>query len=210
MNSEKGHDSGWAEALRSPVVSRARKSIQTLIRRGVKANTGGLDTQELRDILGGMTTQELQTLWFFFSADLAFSRAQLVPDWKTREQAETFKAASALLTYHPTDRDSNGKYIVDRDLFETHIVSQLNTNMLLKRELRIAESRLPLLVRAHNAIGISVVFGVYLLLGFGLLYLVIPPLRRFAETFAAPFLATYLLLWALYLLLAIWRAVVRR
>jgi hypothetical protein len=177
MGSENNPGNELARAMRSQAVKRALKNTESLIRRIAQASEGGLDIPEFREILGSMSLPQLEMFWFYLSSRLTYSETAAVPEWKTREQRSVLRAASDRLNnYLP--RDTTGKFIGTRQDIEAHIIEQLSLKALRERESRIAFSRLPLISRVHSGIGISIVYGLYLFLAFGVIFIFVPNIVR--------------------------------
>jgi hypothetical protein len=203
MDSKNNPGNELAEAMRSKAVKRALKSTESLIRRVAKASEGGLDIPEFREILGSMSLPQLKMFWFYLSSRLTYSEAAAVPEWKTREQLSVLRAASQRLVNYPP-RDATGKFIGTRQDLEVHIIEQLGLKASRERESRIALSHLPLISRVHISIGISIVYGLYMLFPIMVILIFVPNSVR--EVIFIGLGLTFAVLWCSYLVLGPFRS----
>lgn len=100
----------------------ARK-IEKFILLSVKKKT--FDLTELQEILNAIRQEELQDYWMQFAATKSFSKAESIPYWKTKRQQNYFQNEFSSYLYYPKEKDKNGKYIIDREDFQNHIIASL-------------------------------------------------------------------------------------
>ena len=102
------------------------KQIERFISESIKQGVPIFDDIRLLNLLQQMETKEVQMFWIHYSASRAFSQANVhVPDWKTKEQEQYFKELSSSLLFYPKEKDTDGKYIIDRNDLIDHVRKHL-------------------------------------------------------------------------------------
>lgn len=117
------------------------KFIETSVR------SGKFDPAALQEILDKAGTKELDDYWEMFAATTAFSKAQSVPDWKTKRQQDRFEYEHASFIYAPKGKDASGRSIVDRNELQTHVIACLNIYIQDKIEKNIAYKNSPAIIK---------------------------------------------------------------
>ncbi len=103
------------------------RQIEKFISNSIKKKSKNIDVKELTNLLAEMSTEELQMFWMRYSSSKALSRAQAeIADWKTKEQEKYFLHLTRSYQYESSEKDTNGKYIVDKIDLITHITNHIN------------------------------------------------------------------------------------
>ncbi len=106
-----------------------KKKIEKLIDRSI-IEGGEFNNIELYSLLNSMTTDEILNFWVFYSAKKAFREATIrIPDWETKRQSKYFQERASLYQFYPEEKDVNGKYIIDRSKYISHVAGHL-TNII--------------------------------------------------------------------------------
>ena len=178
------------------------KSIETFVRRSVKAESLPPNVAELQRLLDQMSTTEMQEFWMHFAADRALSSTLTLPHWKTKEQRVRFEHEQLSWMFYPKETDAGGKYIIARKDLEEHIKTCLLRHIHNERESR---KRVSFFDKTHHMVGVAV------------LIMVIPFLTLELLAFNKRYLAFtrggvlfFAALWALYLLLRVVRSLLWR
>jgi hypothetical protein len=105
----------------------SERIIKKFIDKSVKRGSPFLGASELRALLETMATQEIQIFWGSYSAMKAFSETNTrVPDWKTKESEKYFLEKSRSYSFYPTEKDKEGKYIIERENLISHVVGHIS------------------------------------------------------------------------------------
>lgn len=117
------------------------KTINTFIRRSIKADASAPDIMELQRLLDQMSTTDMQEFWMYFAADRAFSSTLSVPHWKTKEQEMSLQNLHVNWIFYPKEKDASGKYIIVRKDLEEHIKTHLLRHIEQERAIICNTSR---------------------------------------------------------------------
>jgi hypothetical protein len=99
------------------------RKIEKFIRLSIRKKT--FIVAELQEILNALKQEKLQDYWMHFAATRSFSKAESIPYWETKRQQNYFQNALSSYLYYPAEKDKNGKYIIDREDFQNHIIINL-------------------------------------------------------------------------------------
>ncbi|MEI7509000.1 MAG: hypothetical protein WCJ62_05995 [Flavobacterium sp.] len=104
------------------------RQIEKFINRSIKIGGEFSNEAELQLLIEQMTTEEISMFWFRFISSKVFSETSAnIPHWKTTDQEKFFELKRCDFTFYPKEKDSNGKYIIDRNEFIKHIVGHITT-----------------------------------------------------------------------------------
>lgn len=121
------------------------RKIEKVIRLSVKKRT--FDSIQMKEILDTMSKGQLQEYWTHFAVTRAFSRAESVPYWKSKQQQSRFESEHGSYLYCPKDKDESGRYIIDRGDFQNHILTCLNRYVNEEIEKKIRNKNMSLIER---------------------------------------------------------------
>jgi hypothetical protein len=153
-----------------------------------------------------MTAHELLDFWSRFSASLSFSKANMaIPSWKTKKQENYFRKELNEYLFVPSRKAVDGKYILDKKEIEEHVRKNLFKYIGEERRSEKSYKNRPLLARIHTTIGIAVLV---MLVPFTICVILLE--NKNYPTFANLVYWLFLLLWGLYLLLAMVRSIINR
>jgi len=110
------------------------RTIEKFISRSIKNGDNQINETELQSLFDQMTIDEISLFWSHYYSFRSLHEASVkVPDWRTREQEKYFLNNLSSYQYYPKEKDSNGKYIIDRDDFinhiKAHIINRINNSI---------------------------------------------------------------------------------
>ena len=92
------------------------KDIEKFINQTVKKCDLEYDKTNLKLLFEEMTTDEISMFWRHYSSNIAARDSYFSTNhWETNLQKKYFNVISDSISYRSKNKDSNGKYIVDRD-----------------------------------------------------------------------------------------------
>ena len=104
------------------------KQIEKFISRSIKAGGEFSYDYELQILIDQMTTDEISIFWFISGKVFSETNSN-IPHWKTSDQEKYYKIRNNDLTFYPKEKDSNGKYIIDRNDLIRHVVGHITNHI---------------------------------------------------------------------------------
>ncbi len=96
--------------------------LEKLIHSLINKKDENFDSEKLKAQFDKMSESELSIFWSMFSSSEAAKQSYMgVPHWETSNRNKLLEEISNDLHFKPTERDSNGKYIIDKIELERHI-----------------------------------------------------------------------------------------
>jgi hypothetical protein len=188
------------------------KDIKAFVRRSIRAESFPADIAELQRLLDQMSTSEMHQFWMHFAADRAFSSTLSVPHWKTKEQQVRFEHEHLSWMFYPKEKDTSGKHIIVRQVLEEHIKTCLLRHIEQERLAEQAFRMRPLFDRFHARLGLTIVIMAWAAIPLGICLLIVEAFFhvRLLSAVATLAVSLFVMLYILYLLLPIMRALLQK